>query len=108
MKALIMFAAAAVIFGGINAASAQNTAPATKVSPSPSSINKGSRPTVPSGSEAKAATSNSPAHVAGKGKFCKPTTANGTLNCFYMSMKACEKHNKSNNLRCVENPHPGT
>jgi hypothetical protein len=108
MKALVTFAAAAVIFSGINVASAQNAAPTTKVSPSPNSINKGSRPTVPSGSEAKAAASNRPANVAGKGKFCKPTTANGTLNCFYMSMKACEQHNKSNNLRCVENPNSGT
>lgn len=108
MKSLTAFVAVAAICGVVTMASAQNAAPTTKVSPSPSSINKGSRPTVPSGSEANSAASNSPAHVTGKGKFCKPTTANGTLNCFYMSMKACEQHNKSNNLRCVENPNSGT
>lgn len=108
MKALVTFAAAAAIFSIVTMADAQNAAPTTKVLPSPSSINKGERPTVPSGGEAKSAASNGPAHVAGKGKFCKPTTANGTLNCFYRSMKACEQHNKSNNLRCVANPHSGT
>jgi hypothetical protein len=108
MKALITLAAAAAIFVGITMAGAQNAAPTTKVSPSPNSINKGERPTTPSGSEAKSAVTNSRAHVAGKGKFCKPTSVNGNLNCFYMSMKACEQHNKSNNLRCVANPHSGT
>ena len=108
MKSLITFAAAAAVFGGITMASAQNAAPTTKISPSPNSINKGERPTTPSGSEAKSAVTNSPAHVAGKGKFCKPTSANGNLKCFYTSVKACEQHNKSNNLRCVANPRRGT
>jgi hypothetical protein len=31
----------------------------------------------------------------------------GYLDCFYASLDACEKHNKSN-LRCVANPNSGT
>jgi hypothetical protein len=107
MKALITFAAAVAVFGGISSASAQNTAPTTKSAISPSSINEGYKTSVPSGSEARSAVTNSPTHVAGTGKFCKPRSVNGPLNCFYMTMKACEQHNKSN-LRCVANPHART
>jgi len=96
MKALITFAAAVAVFGGISSASAQNTAPTTKSAISPSSINEGYKTSVPSGSEARSAVINSPTHVAGTGKFCKPRSVNGPLNCFYMTMKACEQHNKSN------------
>jgi ABC-type sugar transport system substrate-binding protein len=52
MKALITFAAAVAVFGGISSASAQNTAPTTKSAISPSSINEGYKTSVPSGSEA--------------------------------------------------------
>lgn len=107
MKALTTFVAAAAIFGGISGVSAQNTAPTTKSSPSPSNINEGYKASAPSGSEARSAVTNSPARVAGKGKFCKPKSVNGPLDCFYMSMKACEQHNQSN-LRCVANPRAGT
>jgi hypothetical protein len=58
--------------------------------------NEGYKASVPSGSEARSAVTNSPTHVAGTGKFCKPRSVNGPLNCFYMTMKACEQHNKSN------------
>ncbi len=47
-------------------------------------------------------------YVAGKGKFCKEAAVSGYLDCFYASMDACEKHNKSADLRCVANPHAGT
>lgn len=89
-------------------ASAQNATPTTKVSPSPSSINKSSTPTVPSGTEAGSAVTGQHVQVTGKGKFCKPTAANGRLSCLYASMSACEKHNKSNSLHCVSNPRLGT
>ena len=46
-------------------------------------------------------------YVAGKGKYCKQTSVSGYLDCFYASLDACEKHNKSN-LRCVANPNSGT
>jgi hypothetical protein len=46
-------------------------------------------------------------YVAGKGKYCKETSVSGYLDCFYASLDACEKHNKSN-LRCVANPNSGT
>ena len=107
MKALVTFTAAVAVLGSISIAGAQNTAPSTKSSPSPSSINAGHKASVPSGSEARSAVTNSPARVAGKGKFCKPKSVNGPLDCFYMSMKACEQHNQSN-LRCVANPRAGT
>ena len=47
-------------------------------------------------------------YVAGKGKYCKETTVSGYLDCFYASLDACQKHNKSANTRCVPNPNSGT
>jgi hypothetical protein len=46
--------------------------------------------------------------VAGKGKYCKETGIRGYLDCFYTSLDACQKHNKSANVRCVPNPNSGT
>jgi hypothetical protein len=46
--------------------------------------------------------------VAGKGKYCKETRVSGYLDCFYASLDACQKHNKSTNARCVPNPNSGT
>lgn len=104
MKALTAVALAAALLTSATIASAQNTAPTTKVTPSPSNTNRGNRPTVPSGAEAPAAVSGQQARVVGHGKFCKPTTANGTLDCHYASMDAYAKHNKSTSLKCVANP----
>jgi hypothetical protein len=108
MKALTAVTLAAALLTSATVASAQNAAPTTKVSPSPSNINKSNRPTVPSGGEASSAASNRHARVVGHGKFCKPTSANGALSCHYASMSACEKHNKSSSLKCVANPKLGT
>jgi hypothetical protein len=47
-------------------------------------------------------------YVAGKGKYCKETAVSGYLDCFYASLDACQKHNKSANTRCVPNPNSGT
>ena len=47
-------------------------------------------------------------YVAGKAKYCKETAVSGYLDCFYPSPDACQKHNKSANLRCVANPNSGT
>jgi hypothetical protein len=47
-------------------------------------------------------------YVAGKGKYCKESAVSGYLDCFYASLDACQKHNKSTNLRCVANPNSGT
>jgi len=47
-------------------------------------------------------------YVAGKGKYCKETGVSGYLDCFYASLDACQKHNKSPNTRCVPNPNSGT
>jgi hypothetical protein len=46
--------------------------------------------------------------IAGKGKYCKETGVRGYLDCFYTSLDACQKHNKSANVRCVLNPNSGT
>jgi len=77
-----------------------------------------SKPEVPStagGELASAPTAQPPAtsqgasvHVAGKGKYCKETAVRGYLDCFYASLDACQKHNKSANARCVPNPNSGT
>ena len=47
-------------------------------------------------------------YVAGKGKYCKETAVRGYLDCFYASLDACQKSNKSANTRCVPNPNSGT
>ena len=47
-------------------------------------------------------------YVAGKAKYCKETAVSGYLDCFYSSPDACQKHNKSANLRCVANPNSGS
>ncbi len=47
-------------------------------------------------------------YVAGKARYCKETPVSGYLDCFYVSLDACEKHNKAANLRCMANPNCGT
>ena len=47
-------------------------------------------------------------YVAGKGMYCRETGVRGYLDCFYASLDACQKHNKSANARCVPNPNSGT
>jgi len=107
MKALTVIAVTGALLTGASVASAQNAAPTTKVTPSPSNINKGSRPTVPSGAEASSAVTGRHARVSGHGKFCKPGCER-RLSCVYASMNACAKHNKANSLHCVANPKFGT
>ena len=51
---------------------------------------------------------NTAVYVAGKAKYYKETAVSGYLDCFYSSPDACQKHNRSANLRCVANPHSGT
>ncbi len=51
---------------------------------------------------------NSSIYLAGKAKYCKETAVTGYLDCFYATMDACQKHNKSTNRRCVPNPNPST
>jgi hypothetical protein len=108
MKAFSAAAIAIALFAGVATASAQNATPTTKVSSSPSNINKSNRATVPSGAEAPAAVAGQHARITGHGKFCKPIGANGGLTCLYASMDACKKHNKASSLHCVANPKFGT
>ena len=44
------------------------------------------------------------AHVAGKGKYCKEKQLNGYLDCFFTSLDACQRRNKSTDVQCVANP----
>jgi hypothetical protein len=79
-----------------------------------------SKPEVPSTAGGELASAPQPAaradstsqgasvYVAGKGKYCKETGVSGYLDCFYASLDACQKHNKSPNTRCVPNPNSGT
>jgi hypothetical protein len=46
--------------------------------------------------------------IAGKGKYCKEAGVRGYLDCFYTSLEACQKHNKSASVRCVPNPNSGS
>jgi hypothetical protein len=47
-------------------------------------------------------------YIAGKGKYCKESAVKGYLDCFYASLDACQKHNKSPDLKCIANPNSGT
>jgi hypothetical protein len=47
-------------------------------------------------------------YTAGKGKYCKESAVKGYLDCFYASLDACQKSNKSADLKCVANPNSGT
>jgi hypothetical protein len=47
-------------------------------------------------------------YTAGKGKYCKEGSVKGYLDCFYASLDACQKRNKSADLKCVANPNSGT
>jgi hypothetical protein len=108
MKTVSAIAIAAALLTSATIANAQNTTPTTKVTPSPSNINKGSGPTVPSVAEAPSTASGHQPRVVGHGKFCQPMAANGALSCRYASMDACAKRNKSSSLKCVANPRFGT
>jgi hypothetical protein len=72
-------------------------------------------PSTAGGELASAPTAQPPAtsqgasvYVAGKGMYCRETGVRGYLDCFYGSLDACQKHNKSANARCVPNPNSGT
>jgi hypothetical protein len=101
---LLTITATAVLLASMTLANAQN-APTTKVNPSPNSINKGSRATVPSGSESQGQANNTPARIIGKSKFCTVSSP-GVLHCEFASMTACKK--KAGNLDCVSRPVTGT
>ena len=47
-------------------------------------------------------------YIAGKGKYCKENAVKGYLDCFYANLDACQKRNKSADLKCVANPNSGT
>jgi len=108
MKVLTAIAIATALLTSASVATAQNTTPTTKVSPSPSNINKGSRPTVTSGAQAPASVTGRHVRATGHGKFCRPLAANGPLSCNYASLSDCQKHNKSSSLHCVANPRAAT
>jgi hypothetical protein len=67
-----------------------------------------SAPTAQPSAPASSTSQGASVYVAGKGKYCKETGVIGYLDCFYASLDACHKHNKSPNTRCVPNPNSGT
>ncbi|HUI13062.1 MAG TPA: hypothetical protein VL048_06290 [Xanthobacteraceae bacterium] len=101
MKLVTTVAVLGLLLGGTPLALAQS-APTTKISPSPSNINKSSRATLPSGAESRTAAGAGRQHVAGHGKFCAQASPN-SLHCYYASLKSCQQHSKANSLHCVTN-----
>jgi hypothetical protein len=86
-------------------------APAPRVEESkPEVLSKpgGDLASAPTAQPAAATSQGASVYVAGKGKYCKETGATGYLDCFYASLDACQKHNRSANMRCVPNPNSGT
>jgi hypothetical protein len=67
-----------------------------------------SAPTAQPPARASSTSQGASVYVAGKGKYCKETGVSGYLDCFYASLDACQKHNKSPNTRCVLNPNSRT
>jgi hypothetical protein len=67
-----------------------------------------SAPTAQPSAPAISTSQGASVYVAGKGKYCKEIGVSGYLDCFYASLDACQKHNKSANARCVPNPNSGT
>jgi hypothetical protein len=102
MKCVMTVAVLGLLLGGTPLAFAQS-APTTKISPSPSNINKSSRATLPSGAESRTTAGAARQHIAGHGQFCAQASAT-TLHCYYARLKSCQKHSKSNSLHCVANP----
>jgi hypothetical protein len=89
---------------------AVDSAPAAAVEeskPEVPSTDGGELATLPK-ARSSAHTDNTSVYIAGKGKYCKETTESGYLDCFYATLDACEKHNRSTNTRCVANPNPGS
>jgi hypothetical protein len=88
------------------------TAPSVKKSkpevPSTAGGELASAPTAQPSAPASSTSQGASVYVAGKGKYCKETGVSGYLDCFYASLDACQKHNKSPNTRCVPNPNSGT
>jgi hypothetical protein len=76
--------------------------------PSSTDAELASAPTAQAPERASNASQSASVKVAGKGKYCKETRVSGYLDCFYASLDACQKHNKSTNARCVPNPNSGT
>jgi hypothetical protein len=76
--------------------------------PSTTGSELASAPTAQAPERASNTSQSASVKVAGKGKYCKETGVSGYLDCFYASLDACQKHNKSANARCVPNPNSGT
>lgn len=102
MKIITSITIAVALFGAVPVVANAQNAPTTNTSPSPASVNKSSRATMPSGTESRATATGARERVAGHGRFCKQTA--GKLDCFYATFATCQKHSKSDNLRCVTNP----
>jgi hypothetical protein len=111
MKTFKTMTAILALFAGMSLASAQH-APTTTPNPSPNSINKGSRPSTPSGSESQAAANSGSGmankKVTGSAKFCAEQGQGGSLKCTYKTMASCHAANKANGWTCVQNPSRGT
>jgi hypothetical protein len=106
MKILTISTTAVALVAGLTLANAQH-APTNTTNPSPNSINKGTLPTNPSGSESKPVANGAPAKIIGKSKFCTQSSS-GALDCKFASMSACQKTGMHGNLHCVANPALGT
>lgn len=103
MKITTIAVATAALFGAVSIGHSQN-APTQRIAPSPASINKSNRPTMPSGNESQASATGTPRHVVGRGKYCAVFPGRNTLDCRFASNKACESHGRSKNMLCVTNP----
>jgi len=82
MKTLTTLTAVAALVAGISVAQAQMSSPSSSGTAAPQQI--------------------------GNAAFCINTSASGGLNCKYVSMAACEKDAKPQNLNCSPNPKKST
>jgi hypothetical protein len=103
MKAINTIAVVTALLGSLSFALAQN-APTSKAPMSRNNIDIGNEAATQSDSENPGMATGMPAKIAGHGKYCREVSTNGTIDCIYTSMTACNKANKFSHLRCVVNP----
>ena len=87
MKTLSTLTAVAALIAGMSIASAQMS---------------------PSGGSSSSSSSDAAPQAIGSSPYCIAVSPSGSLNCKYVSLAACEKDAKPQNLNCAPNPNRGT
>jgi len=105
MKTITTLTAVAALLAGITVASAQMDRPADNNRANATQYNSQAADPANSTRSSGAAPSAGSQQAMGNAPFCITTSAsNGSLNCKYASMAACETDAKPQNYQCSPNP----